>query len=116
MSELPKKLLSPGELILPNLRDPESLSVQIETMRLDRVNTNKFVETLLQMVLKLTEEVQELRKDNEFLKSSISKIAAAVPLLLVQTSISAHCGPLTSPAAESGVKILQERCSSWIAM
>jgi hypothetical protein len=47
------------------------------------------------MVLKLTEEVQELRKGVEFLKSSISRFAAAVPTLSVQTSDSALYGPLT---------------------
>jgi hypothetical protein len=50
------------------------------------------------MILKLTEKVQELCKDNEFLKCSMSKIAAAVSISSVQTSISAHCGPLISAA------------------
>jgi hypothetical protein len=58
-SELPKKLLSPKrEFILPSVKDPESLCVQIETVWLNGVNTYNLVENLLQMVLKLTEEVQ----------------------------------------------------------
>jgi hypothetical protein len=47
------------KLILSSLTDLESHSVQIETVRLNGVNTINLVETLLQMVLKLTEEVQE---------------------------------------------------------
>jgi hypothetical protein len=39
-SELPKKLSPERELILPSLKDPESLSVQIETVQLNGVNTN----------------------------------------------------------------------------
>jgi hypothetical protein len=98
-SELPKQLLSPEkELILPSLKDPELLSVQIETVWLNRLNMNNLVENVLQMVLKLTEEVEELRKENEFLKSTVSKIVAAVPISLVQTSSSAHCEPLSSAA------------------
>jgi hypothetical protein len=56
---------------------------------------NNLVDTLVQVVLKFTEEVQKLRKDNEFLKSSISRFAAAVPTLSAQTSNSALCGPFT---------------------
>jgi hypothetical protein len=64
-SELPKKLLSPErELILPSLKDPESLSVQTETVQLNGINTNNLVENLLQCFLKLNEEVQELQKDS----------------------------------------------------
>jgi hypothetical protein len=62
----PRSCLSPEkELILYSLMDPELLSVQIETVWLNMVNTNNLVENLLQMVFKFTEEVQELRKDNE---------------------------------------------------
>jgi hypothetical protein len=64
-SELLKKLLSPErELVLPDLKDSDSLSVQIETVRLNGINTTNLVENLIQKVLKLSEEVQELRKDN----------------------------------------------------
>jgi hypothetical protein len=89
-SELPKLLLSPDrELVLQNLKDADSLSVQIETERLNGVNTTNHVNNLIQMVLKLSKEVQERRKDNEILKSSISKIAVSVPVSSVQTVKSA---------------------------
>jgi hypothetical protein len=52
-SELPKKLSPERELILPTLKDPESLCVQIENVGLNWVNTNNHFENLLEMVLKL---------------------------------------------------------------
>jgi hypothetical protein len=85
------------------------------------------------MVLKLAEVVRELRKDNEFLKYSVSKIAATVPISSVQTSSSAYCRPLTSVAvtdvlthkaisstltvptsAESGVKSYRDAASAFL--
>jgi hypothetical protein len=48
-SELPKKLFPERKLILPSLKDPESLNVQIETVRLRGANTNNPVKNLLQM-------------------------------------------------------------------
>jgi hypothetical protein len=43
--ELRKKVLYPDrDLILCSLKDPESLSVQIKTMQLNRVNTTNLVE------------------------------------------------------------------------
>jgi hypothetical protein len=98
-SELLKKLSLERELILPSLKDPELRSVKIETVRLNGVNTNNLVENLLQMVLKRTEEVQELRKDNEILKSSVHKIAAAVPVTMEHACNSALCGSLTAATA-----------------
>jgi hypothetical protein len=69
-SELPVKDISPdGELILS---DPDSLGVQIEMVRLDGAS-------LVQMVLKLSEDVQLLRKDNEDLKYHFNKIATSAP-------------------------------------
>jgi hypothetical protein len=89
-SELPKKLLSPDrELVLPDLKDADSLSVQIETERLNGVKTTDYVKNVIPIVLKLSEEVQERRKDNEMLKSSISKIAVSVSVSSVQTVKSA---------------------------
>jgi hypothetical protein len=46
-SELPKFLSPERELILPNLKDLELLSVQIETVWLNGVNMNNLMETLL---------------------------------------------------------------------
>jgi hypothetical protein len=67
-SELHKKLLSPGrEVLLPNLKDSDSLSVQIKTVRLNGVNTTNLVENLVEMVLKLSEEVQNFVKKTKFL-------------------------------------------------
>jgi hypothetical protein len=43
---------------LHSLKDPEFLSVQIEAAWLNRVKANNLPENLLQMVFKLTEEVQ----------------------------------------------------------
>jgi hypothetical protein len=62
--------------MLPEIVNEESVSVQLETVRLNSVNTNNLVETLIQMVAKLTEEVGLLRKDNEFLKMKVGMLAA----------------------------------------
>jgi hypothetical protein len=57
-SELGKNVVCPGrELMLPEIANEESISVQLETVRLNSVNTNNLVETLIQMVAKLSEEV-----------------------------------------------------------
>jgi hypothetical protein len=56
------------------------------------------VENLSQMVLKLSEEVQKLRKDNEIFKSSIPKMVVSVPVSSVRAIKSAPCGTPTSAA------------------
>jgi hypothetical protein len=67
-SELPVKDISlDGELILS---DPETLGVQIEMVRLNGASTHK----LVQMVLKLSKDVQLLRKGNEYLKYNLNKL------------------------------------------
>jgi hypothetical protein len=71
------KAVSPETvLILPYLKDPESLGVQLETVRLSGASTHNLVENLVQMVLKLSEDVQQLRKDNEY---HLNKIATSAP-------------------------------------
>jgi hypothetical protein len=77
-SELEKKVVSPGrDLIIPEIANMESISVQLETLRLNSVCTNNLIESLIQMVSKLSEEVGLLRKDNEILKMKVGKLTAA---------------------------------------
>jgi hypothetical protein len=67
-SEIGKKILSPErELILPPLKDNDSLSVQPETVRLNGVCTKNMIKNLTEMILKLSEEFGHLRKDNKIL-------------------------------------------------
>jgi hypothetical protein len=77
-SDLEKKVISPGrDLILPEIANVESISVQLETIRLISVCTNNLIESLIQVVSRLLEEVGLLRKDNEILKMKAGKLAAA---------------------------------------
>jgi hypothetical protein len=92
-SELPVKNISPdGKLILS---DPESLGVQIEMVRRSGASTHKLVDNLVQMVLKLSENVQLLRKDNEFLKYNLNKLAASAPAPAVPAMQPSIQGPST---------------------
>jgi hypothetical protein len=59
---------------MPSLKDPEPLSVHTGTAPLNGFNKNNLVENLIQLVLKLTDEVQDLRKHNESISSQVSKI------------------------------------------
>jgi hypothetical protein len=66
---------TPGrDLILPEIANVESISVQLETLRLNSVCTNNVIDSLIQMVSKLSEEVGLLRKDNEILKMKVGKL------------------------------------------
>jgi hypothetical protein len=77
-SELEKKVVPPGrDLILPEIANVESVSVQLETIRLNSVCANNLIESLIQMVSKLSEEVGLLRKENEILKMKVGKLTAA---------------------------------------
>jgi hypothetical protein len=68
-SDLEKKVVSPGrDLIIPEIANVESISVQLETIYPNSVFTNNLIESLIQVVSKLSEEVGLLRKDNEILK------------------------------------------------
>ncbi|KDR17953.1 hypothetical protein L798_08171 [Zootermopsis nevadensis] len=84
-SELPVKDISPDGASMP--LDPESLGVQIEMVRRNGASTHKLVENLVQMVLKLSEDVQLLRKDNGYLKSQLAKLASCAPAPAVPPSI-----------------------------
>jgi hypothetical protein len=76
-SELEKKVVPPGtDLILPEIANVESVSVQLETIRLNSVCANNLT-SLIQMVSKLSEEVGLLRKENEILKMKVGKLTAA---------------------------------------
>jgi hypothetical protein len=85
-----KGISQDGELIIS---DPDSLGVQIEMMRLNAASTHKLVENLVQMVLKLSEDVQLLRKDNEYLKCHLNKIATCAPTPAVPAMKLSFQGP-----------------------
>jgi hypothetical protein len=71
-------VVSPGrDLLLPEIANMESISVQLETLRLNCVCTNNVIDNLIQMDSKLFEEVGLLRKDNEILKMKVGKLTAA---------------------------------------
>jgi hypothetical protein len=65
-SEIGKTVSPDGELILPPLEDNDSLSVQLETVRLNGVCTSNMIETLIEMSLKLFEEAAYLHKVMQF--------------------------------------------------
>jgi hypothetical protein len=60
---------SDRELVLPPLKDNNSLAVQLETVRLNGVCTKHAIGNIIEMVLRLSEEVGYLRKDIEILKT-----------------------------------------------
>jgi hypothetical protein len=64
---------------LPELKDTESLSVQLQTVRLNGASTYSLVENLVQMALKFSEDIQQLRKDNEYLKFHLNRLNNSVP-------------------------------------
>jgi hypothetical protein len=65
------KIVSPDrELILPALKDSNSLSVQLG------VCTKNMIDNLIEMALKLSEEVGHLQKDNEILKLKMETFSA----------------------------------------
>ena len=62
------------QLNLPELTSNESLSVQIEILRLTGQTTVNLVEKLVAMVTKLTAEVTQLRRDNAVLQVQICEL------------------------------------------
>jgi hypothetical protein len=91
--KLPVKDISlDGELILS---DPESLGVQIEMVRLKGASAHKLVDNLVQMVLKLSEDVQLLRKDKEYLKYRLNKLASSALTPAVPAMQPSIQGPIT---------------------
>jgi hypothetical protein len=79
-SELSLKVVSPDrEIVLPKLKDTESLIVQFETVRLNGASTHSLVENLVQVVLKLSENLHQLRKVNEYLKFHLNRFIINVP-------------------------------------
>lgn len=74
-SDAIKKVIPPErQLNLPELTSNESLSVQIETVRLNGQNTINLVETPLAMTTNLIAEVTQLKTDNAVLRFQISEL------------------------------------------
>jgi hypothetical protein len=67
-----KKIISPErELLLPELSNKESLSVQLEAVRLNGVTVKGMIENLVLMASTLTAEIPQVRIDNVELKKQI---------------------------------------------
>jgi hypothetical protein len=77
-SDLPKKIVSPERaLIPPSVFDSdkyETLSFQLETVRLSGVCAIGLMKTLLDTAHKPSEDVAVLKSDNASLKSQINKL------------------------------------------
>jgi hypothetical protein len=74
-SEATKKVISPErQLNLPEITSIESLSVQIETVRLNGQTAIGLVEKLLAMVTNLTAEVSQLKTDKAVLKQQMCEL------------------------------------------
>jgi hypothetical protein len=70
--------------LAPQFKGIESLSAQLEAARLNGVCSNSLLENLIEMVLKLSDEVGQLRSDNQSLKAKIESIAgAALPCVVM---------------------------------
>ena len=67
-----REVVSPEvELLLPEFSSRETLSVQLETVRLNGVTSMGMIENLVSVVSRLAKEVAQLRSDNEELKKEI---------------------------------------------
>ena len=74
-SDAAKKVIFPErQLNLSELTSNESLSVQIETLRIAGQTTINLVEKLLAMVTNLTAEVTQLRSDNAVLQIQLCEL------------------------------------------
>jgi hypothetical protein len=71
---------------LPDEGDSDSLSVQLETVYLNGVSRHNLVENLVQLVFKIFEDMQQLHKNNEYLKHHLSKISDSAPVSLADGS------------------------------
>lgn len=90
-SEIAKKVVSPvKEPILPDVGGYESLAEKLEMVRLNGACTHNLVENLVQLVLKLSEDVQQLRKDNEYLKEQLSSSTPCAPLHVAERKSSSQ--------------------------
>lgn len=77
-SETGKKMVSPDrELFHPKLKENDSLSVQLEAVRLNGVSMDNMIENLIKIFLKLSEEGGQLCKDNKILKITMENICIA---------------------------------------
>jgi hypothetical protein len=61
--------------LAPQFKGIESLSAQLEAVRLNGVCSNSLLENLIEMVQKLSDEVCQLRSDNQSLKAKTESIA-----------------------------------------
>lgn len=76
-SETGKKMVSPDrELFHPKLKN-DSLSVQLEEVRLHGVCMDNMIENITKIFLKLSEEGGHLCKDNKILKITMENISMA---------------------------------------
>jgi hypothetical protein len=64
-------------------------------VRHNGASTHKLVDNLVQMVLKLSKDVQLLRKDNEYLKYHLNKLAYSAPTPAVPAMKPSIQGPST---------------------
>lgn len=67
------------ELLLPEFSSRETLSVQLETVRLNGVTAMRMDENLVSVISTLTNKVTQVRSDNEELRSSYWYIWATGP-------------------------------------
>jgi hypothetical protein len=66
-------------------------------VRLNGASTHNLVENLVQKILKLSEDVQQLRKDIEYLKYHSNKITTSVPTSSVRARKPSAQGSITLP-------------------
>jgi hypothetical protein len=67
-------MASPARELDSQLKGNESLSAQLEAVRLNGVHPKSMIENLVEMVHKLTEEVGLLLRDNEYLTMKMEGI------------------------------------------
>ena len=74
-SSSPKKVISPTrDLDLPPFRPNETLAVQLETVRLNGINTNEQIKELSELVKSLFSEVKCLREENSVMRAQLDRL------------------------------------------
>jgi hypothetical protein len=94
------------ERFFPKLKENDSLSVQLQTVRLNGVCMNNVMENLIKIFLKLSEEAGQLCKDN-ILKIKMENISMAErpSVLYEQESLKQHDETSSAPLKNDSVKI-----------
>jgi hypothetical protein len=87
--------------------DKDSLSVQLETVRNSGICTMEMVQSLVVMVTKLSSEVQQLRIDNEAMKTQLRELQQA-PSRVQSTWHEADTSAITTAKSNRDVV-----CSEW---